>query len=203
MHNHLICSIDTETSGLDPLIHDIWSLAIAPLSQDNISRHLKLKPLYLEFKPINLDTISEQAVKVNKMDVHHLIKYFLTLKEGRNKIIEWVKECKKIEHFTKIQPLGHNFAFDANFIRKAFVTLDNYQDYFDYHCLDTSIMANNINHICFKNHRKHKFNSISLVNVAKDMGIPVPPNTHNALVDANLTIDVYRELTKLYESRGY
>ena len=203
MYNHLICSIDTETSGLDPLIHDIWSLAIVPLSKDNISKHLKLKPLYLEFKPINLKTISKQAVNINGMDVHELIKDGITLKKGKKKILEWIKECKKIEHFTKIQPLGQNFAFDANFFRKIFKSLDEYQEYFDYHCLDTATIANFINHITYKRHNQLKFESISLVNIAKDLGIPVPPNTHNALVDANLTIDVYRELTKLYEFRGY
>lgn len=100
--------IDTETTGLDPLRHEIISIAIITEYGDG-----RIERWSSKIRPEHIDTASEKALKVN----------------GYNSY-EWCDAPSFFEVFNVIQQklrkgiiVGHNVAFDIAFLRQAYIDL--------------------------------------------------------------------------------
>ena len=72
LHEHILCAVDCETTGLDPFHHEMFQLAIIPLD-------ILLKPrkdiiaLSMYLKPENPELYSEKALQTTKMTMDDLM----------------------------------------------------------------------------------------------------------------------------------
>lgn len=188
-----LCSIDCETTGLDPDIHEILEMCIMPLDP----RSLKpLMPFRIYIKPESLETIDPKAMSVNKLDLEKVLKFGKTHVEALDAFEQWFDKTighNKFGAKSKILPLGHNYAFDQSFLRKFFGSA-LYDVYFDYHIRDTAVAANFANdHAFWHGHGGVPFNKTNLQWLAKKFNIEVIGG-HTAYGDCLLVSKVYKEM---------
>ena len=194
-----LCAIDCETTGLDPLYDEILTLAIIPLTS-NIEPRKDVMPLHLLIQPEYPERIKEEAMKVNKIDLaEHMSKAF-DKETALNLFEEWQKKLglpySKYGKPKKITPLGQNYlGFDKGFIQQ-WMGLSLYDDYFDYHCVDTMVAANYINDRAAFHGEPHVFNKVNLGFLATTLKVP-HDRAHDALEDARVCAAVYREMLKM------
>jgi DNA polymerase III epsilon subunit-like protein len=191
-----ICGIDTETTGLDPNLHEIWQIAIVPVDADLEIRNML--PFSILMKPNNPELI-DWEVPVMKRNKSRVLK---AINEGFAKdiaiqlFLEWLKRLElgvnKFGADKKIIPLGHNYAFDQNFI-KAWLGPDLYGEIFDYHFRDTMVAALWLNDKAAVHAEQVPFSKVNLSWLAKTLNLDFR-ESHDALNDAVMTIKCYKRL---------
>lgn len=118
--------LDVETTGLIPKIHDIIELSILRLCDD------KQKTWYI--KPINFETISNEALEVNKIKIEDLrrdpksiteeekalgVRAYLPVKDVLPDIENFVTEGGSSMH-DRIM-VGHNILFDLEMLKEMWI----------------------------------------------------------------------------------
>jgi DNA polymerase III epsilon subunit-like protein len=163
--------LDTETSGLDPQVHEILEIAIVD-PQGEILLHSKIKPQHIE-------SAHPKALEIN----------------GYNEA-DW----KDAPSFSELAPnissllrdvitAGHNPAFDLGFIKAELSKADPaLLKGLGYHLVDTVTLA-------YEQLSGCGLDRLSLVNVAKFLGIQLD-NAHTALADAEACRQVYLTLAR-------
>lgn len=101
--------IDVETSGVNPLVHDVWSIAMVPMAAE-------ISPLVLYVKP-------ETEIRWSKFALQN---FQANGREWFARAISPVDVCNRIDEylgsvFGPIQatPVGHNIGFDLSFIKRV------------------------------------------------------------------------------------
>jgi oligoribonuclease (3'-5' exoribonuclease) len=151
--------IDVESSGLNSIEHDILSLALIV----EIDGEVKDK-LYLEIQPINWDTISDEALKINGFTREQL-KTFMEPKVALDKVIYFLakyidryKKDKKMED--KFVMCGYNVRFDSEMFSSWCKKL-GYKyigAFIDYHIIDIASIV-----LFLKMHGKFNMDGFKLV----------------------------------------
>lgn len=175
-----IC-IDLETTGTDPKQHSIIQIG-AVYYEKGIPVKTFDKKMYTSGSKISVG-----ALKVNKTPLS-VIKGET---EGRvseyDALVEFVDFCLSIGKPLII--LGHNVAFDVNFLKELFNTygIQGFEDLFGYRVKDTAVIAQFLADAgVFTNFKS------GLANLAETLGITVDKsNTHEALYDVHLTALCY------------
>lgn len=103
---------DTETTGLNPMIHDIISLSYIIVDGENVH-----PTKTLIFRPFNMDTIEEKALQINGFTRQELVDAPLAYDVFFNFLIPDL-ECHMGS--TKYFLNGFNTPFDQMFIRQLF-----------------------------------------------------------------------------------
>ena len=195
IYSNLFCTIDVETTGLDPAKHEIVQIAIQPLNQN-------FKPL-ADVAPFYIDMIPLCPENWKAWDGCDPAARFETLKTtgvdprtAMQLLEDWFMRLQLISN-RFIIPIGHNwFNFDKIFIEKWLgPTLFN--DYFHFNARDTLLIASWINDFYFYKLSANKpFKRVSLAELCKFFHITnVKP--HDALGDALATAEVYRSLLEM------
>jgi DNA polymerase III alpha subunit (gram-positive type) len=176
----LPASIDVETTGLNPLYHEIIQVAV--LLYDPSYR---LVSHFVEFiRPDHPRRLLKKAMEVNKIDLKSIPPYS-TQKSIKKSLLGWIRG-QNPGKITKIAPLGHNYAtFDMPFLKSWLKS--NYDNYFDYHVTDTCQIA-----IILKDAGIIRVKSCTLTNLCEYFHI-IPPE-HDAKGDALCTLEVYKRL---------
>lgn len=148
----LLVSIDIETTGLDPHLHDIWEISIMPfistdnkdfnipINKNNIIGDYKILPYTFKarMRPQNPMSMQQKALEVGKVTKEVLMAIPTNLYQVLNGFYEWKLEMYPEYRFI---PVGHNYAsFDKQFLI-AKMNSFNYDQNFSHHCLDTKIIA--------------------------------------------------------------
>ena len=136
---NVICAVDIETTGLDPLREEILQLAIVPLDLRNSHKdsakfaNCELrKPLNIRIKALNPERMSGEARKITGLDPRK----GLSALDAKKAVSDWLRG----NDIDKIIPVGHNYTkFDGPFLRNSQVL--NYDEAFSHHELDTLIIA--------------------------------------------------------------
>jgi DNA polymerase-3 subunit epsilon len=183
---------DTETSGLNPFEHDILSLALI-VEIDGIVKD----ELYLEIQPINWNTITDEALAINKFTREQL-KTFIPPQEALKKVLTFLeryvdkyKKNKTMED--KFVLAGYNIIFDSAMLSEWCKKLGfKYLGaLFDYHKIDIASLV-----LFLKMNNKIQMEGFKLINAAKQMGIEF--NAHNSLDDIKTTREIaYKILEKI------
>lgn len=194
-NGHLLCAIDTETSGLDPFFHEILQICILPLDS-NIEPLRDVLPFYINMIPEFPERATDEALKKNKLSLPEL-----TLK-GYDKIKaidlfeEWVARlnlpCTKYGTPKQIMPLGQNYAFDRAFIM-AWLGVDLYNQYFNYHHHDTMVTAHYLNDRAAYHAEKVPFNKTNLTWLCNVLNVQ-SERAHDALSDCLSVAGVYKKM---------
>ncbi|MCL7421090.1 MAG: ribonuclease T [Methylobacter sp.] len=111
--------IDIETAGFNPKKHAVLEIA-AVIVELNSQHDLEITERYsthvIPFKNAELD---EAALKFNGIDPHHPFRMAVDEKEALNTLFKPIKEAVKRNNCTRAILVGHNPAFDINFLNAA------------------------------------------------------------------------------------
>lgn len=181
---------DTETTGLDAKENDILTLA----GIIEIDGEVK-EELYLEMQPFNYKSISEEALKVNGLNLEQ-IKTFQTPQRAYEKIIDiFRKYINRYNKFDKFTAVGHNIKFDIGFLSEFFKKNNDkyFGSWMDYHCLDTMQL---LHILMFK--KAIVLDNCKLVTASKHFGIDLN-NAHNSLSDIKATRELFYKIINKIE----
>lgn len=186
MKRQKILWIDCETTGTDPLIHDIWQLAYLIEIDGEI---VDGENMYI--RPWNTKNIEDRALEVGGTTIDKLLKIDLELPQAvANVKRSWVKYVNKYDREDKFVIAGYWVNFDAGFLRQSFHKAgDKYGigSWCFSPCLDVaSFVAVAI--------AKHgfRFPNYKLETVCDRLGIPI--QAHDALSDIYATRTLYQAL---------
>ena len=191
MSDSLIISLDVETGGLDPWCNSLLSLGAVALYggkvlQDENFYSLVKAPVY---------HVTAGAMKVNGLSLTELDENGVSISEvGKNfrAFVERMQAAVATEGAKPPRPtiLGHNVKFDLGFLEQNLGK--EFFKPFDYHTLDTSVIAAFLRDIGLDNPA-----GLSLEKLCSYYDIP--HGKHNALGDALSTAKLYLEMVKKVE----
>lgn len=194
-NGHLICAIDTETTGLSFEKHDIIEIAVVVLDFDlnpdpnYLPFHMELQPAK-DFEDIDFGFISKS--KIDRLEA-----------EGFNPLtaldifIEWLDKLNLPTGVKRIMPLAHNWNFDKMFIER-WMGPASYNLYFDGRARDLLPISLFINDCDDFHNQRYHFPKSKLSYICNQLGIECDPDMfHNAVYDAVKTAEAYKRLCQL------
>ena len=178
--------IDVETTGLSPETSGLVQVAGAIVIDD------KLQESFNYFmRPPSDKACDKRALEVTGMTIEK-IKSFAPSSDIFNQfkktLLKYVDPYDKTD---KLYFLAYNSPFDTQFIRQWF--LDNGEKYFGSMFWTPDICVMRMAAQAVKEFR-HKFINFKLATVCKKLQIESKGNLHDALVDIELTMELYKKL---------
>ncbi len=182
MKKHNLAFVDVETTGLDPLRHELIELAVVLARQIPTSGRGPTVEVLEEhewkIKPEHIDLADPESLQINGYMAG-----------------KWIFAAdlpKVMEAFGKITKsaslVAHNVSFDQGFIDQAFKK-SGVKNEMHYHKIDTLSLAFGK---LYHDPRAEKF---SLRSLCEHFGIP-NPNAHTALSDARAAFELYKKLVE-------
>ena len=174
--NRNIAITDLETTGLDPLKHEIVEIGLVLVTQPELEI---IDTFDIKIKPENLTLADPKALEINGYN-HNEWLQASSLKEAMGIYLSKVKGTIFC---------AHNITFDLPFIKQACIKT-NLDFTPDYHCIDIPSLA-------WSKFRNSELEGLNLSKLAEFMGLKPEPETHRAISGAMLAYDVLRELSTL------
>lgn len=190
-------AIDTETTGLDPHMHEIIQIAMLPLDS-NCDPRQDVLPFYIEMVPERPEAADREAMRVNALKLAEIARRGHDQESAKDLLDHWINTLglpmnKGGINRCKILPLGHNYAqHDRAFIRQ-WLGSDLYDEYFHYVCRDTMLAMGFLNDIHGMHADAVLHPRYSLSQLAANMGV-VRERAHDALDDCRVTAQCYKRL---------
>lgn len=195
-NGHQMCAIDTETTGLIAGYHEIYEVAIIPLTS-NLEVRRDIIPFSVKIRPEFPERVDPKAItKTRFADV--LMNGF-DCEKVKDLLQEWYKKLDlpytDFGNQKKIMPMGHNYIqFDRNFL-VAWLGQEIYDELFFYIPRDTMVAVAYLNdryamHAERVPHQKYSLHYIcNTLNIEWDSS-----QAHYALYDAVKAAAVYKKL---------
>jgi len=165
--------LDTETTGLDPEVHELLEVACV---LDNPRTSFPMAFFEKKVKPERIEDANQKALEMNG--------YTEAEWANATPVGEMLKELACFASIAVV--IGHNVRFDMSFINAAFKR-KNIQGRFDYHLVDTVTLA-------YEHLVPLGLMSLSLTNICIFLGIK--PGGHRAMSDAKACREVYYALVR-------
>lgn len=189
-NGHLICAIDTETSGLDPDEHCIWQLAVIPLNND-LEPSEDHYPFNIEMDLSKWDNIDYQYL--SKKKIEWLGIHGMNPNVALDLFVEWIERLGLPER-KRIMPLAHNWPFDRSFIEK-WMGPKSFNLYIDAQYRDTMTSTVLINDTDAWGGKDYHFAKHKLSFVCNQLGLECEPTMfHDAYYDAIMTAKAYKRI---------
>jgi len=171
--------LDVETTGFDPIKHEIVELGAVVVEPQGSYQNLKvLHELDIKVKPTRIEDADPGALRVNGYDEAQWM-FAHDLAEAMQELSAKAKGCSIV---------AHNIAFDWSFIQQAYDTT-GVENTLHYQKLDTLSMA------FIKLHKDPDLSNLSLRALCEYFGI-VNTNAHTALADTRATVEVFKGLMR-------
>jgi len=167
---------DVETTGTDPLVHEIIEIGLVvldPVSLD-VSDELDVK-----VRPTRLELAEPEALKVNGYRPED----WAAAVPLSDAIAEYARKARDAVF------MAHNATFDWPFVQMAF-KLTGVPDRMDYHHLCAMSMA-------WIKLRRAGLRGVNLKYLARHLGVPEEPLPHRAINGARTACEVFRRLDRL------
>lgn len=172
----MIALTDLETTGLNPLNHEIIEIGCVIFDNSTFEIHAKLN---FKVKPENIAGADPKALQVNGYNEKDW-EDGMTLFQALNFYSQATEKCTF---------MAHNAMFDWSFIDVAF-TKEGISHQLNKHKIDTvSVAWSKIPH--------NKVFGWSLKTLCSYFGIPPEPEVHRAINGAMQTYEVYKKLMQL------
>lgn len=194
LNGNILCVIDSETTGLDPLTHSIWQFSCIPLNF-HLDPHPDIGPFDVEIQPQS-EIFDPKAISENRFK--HVCRNGIPSEVAANLFHEWFGRLP-LGHKKRINVLAHNWPFDREFI-KTWLGDASFEFYFDARYRDTLALAAALNDSCDFKANRVPFYRLTLRAIATTLGIEWDDRcAHNSLYDARKTVEVYKQLIKTTE----
>lgn len=116
------CFIDTETTGLDRIAHNIFQIS-AIITDEKLKIQDQIN---LSFKPHDTKRIDPEAMERVKLTAEDICGYKLTSQEAYDQLIEFLSQhCDRYNKADKLYMVAYNAAFDSDFLREFFKKHDD------------------------------------------------------------------------------
>lgn len=172
--------LDVETTGFDPITHEIVELGAVVVEPQGNYQNLKvIHEIEIKVKPERIEDADPGALRVNGYDEAQWM-FAHSLEEAMQELSSKAKGCSIV---------AHNIAFDWSFIQRAFA-VTGVENTMHYQKFDTLSIA------FAKLHNDPDLSNLSLRALCEYFGI-VNTNAHTALADTRATVEVFRGLMKL------
>jgi DNA polymerase III epsilon subunit-like protein len=195
MSDTYFVAMDSETGSLRAKQGDILSLYMAVVTED----FRVIDELDLKLKPNDRLPIADPgALAVNKIDLQKHLQdpNTVTYAEAKTKIVAFAKKyLKKKGRYSNLIVLGQNVMFDLKFIWEYIIPEEEWETLFSYNVEDTKTAS-----LFLKRCGWLPKEIGTLKSLVEYFNIP-RREAHEAKGDVHMTIDVYRELIKLMESK--
>lgn len=192
LNGHLLCAIDTESTGLKAGYHDIIQVAIIPLDA-NIKPYKDKAPFYTDLQPKRPENYDPEAFKVNRMKMVNAQLNGIEAFRAADLFDEWFENLQ-LGPNKRIIPLAHNWPHDRAFM-VDWLGHETVNHCFDGRHRDTMVVASYANDLAEWRHEQLPYAKVELRYLATTLKIH-QERAHNALDDALTTAEVYRELMK-------
>jgi len=171
--------LDVETTGFDPIKHEIVELGAVIVEPQGSYQNLKvLHELDIKVKPTRIEDADPGALRVNGYDEAQWM-FAHDLKEVMQELSAKAKGCSIV---------AHNISFDWSFIQRAY-DVTGVENTMHYQKLDTLSMA------FIKLRKDPDLSNLSLRALCEYFGV-VNTNAHTALADTRATVEVFKGLMK-------
>ncbi|WP_020565538.1 ribonuclease T [Methylosarcina fibrata] len=173
--------IDIETSGFNPKKNALLEIA-AIIVEFNGNRDLQITERYsthiIPFKNAELD---ESALKFNGIDPYHPFRMAVEEDEALHTIFRPIRHAMKRNQCTRAILVGHNPAFDINFLNAAIHRTQNKRSPFHpFSTFDTATLGGLV------------YQETVLAKIAKAAGLEWDnEKAHSALYDAEVTAELF------------
>jgi len=190
LNGHILCAVDTETTGLIAGYHDLWQIAIVPL--DNFCRLRKdIMPFYMNMRIKRPENVDKKAIKIANNDFYRMQEMAIDPWMAADLLDEWFQKLK-LPFLKRIAPLAHNWPFDRNFIID-WLGDETFEQLFWGHYRDTMAATLFMNDRASFKAEPIEHPKLGLNAIAGRMGI-MNQKAHDALQDCIVTAAVYRRL---------
>ncbi len=175
---------DTETTGTNPVLHDVIQFAFIVEINGAIVDTAEFKA-----QPFSYENINPEALEINKTTIEQ-IKTYPSPRETYQKIVNFFcKHIDKYDRADKFYPAGYNLHFDLDFISQFFVK--NGDKYFGSFCnwkrIDPLPFLYNMDFL-----GKISLPNYKLETVCNHFGIQI--QAHDALSDILATREVIKKV---------
>lgn len=190
LNGNLLCVFDCETTGLDPLKHDMWQFCCTPLDFNLMPASLPFELLLKPRNPENRDTSA-----VSKKNFNKAILTGMDYEVAEGLFIEWIERLN-LGFKKRIMPLAHNWPFDRAFIIE-WLGQETFDFYIDPRYRDTMVAGAFVNDVCDHTAERIPLTKLNLRHVANCLHIDWDDGAaHDAIYDCVKTAEVYRKLIK-------
>lgn len=198
LNGHLLCVVDTETTGLISGYHDVIQVCVLPLDS-NIRPlvHDGILPFVMKLKPKRPQNADPEAMKINKLSLADLIVNGFDPDSAADLFDEWFNRLPldgSGYNAKKIAPLGQNWVFDRGFMID-WLGPQTFNSYFHYETRDTKNAAAYINDRAAFHAEPCPLPKTKLSYLASTLNVPHEElKLHDALQDCVVTAGVYRAM---------
>ncbi|MGJ0491346.1 ribonuclease T [Methylobacter sp.] len=181
--------IDIETAGFNPKKHALLEIA-AVIVELNSKHDLEITERYsthvIPFKNAEFD---EAALKFNGIDPHHPFRMAVDEKEALDMLFKPIKEAVKRNNCTRAILVGHNPAFDINFLNAAIHrTQIKRSPFHPFSTFDTATLGG------------LAYQQTVLAKIAKTAGLEWDnEKAHSALYDAEKTAELFCKIVNRWK----
>lgn len=194
LNGRLLCVLDTETTGLDPVYNEIIQICVMPLGID-LEPMRGVLPFDMLLKPDYPGRISDEAMRVNKRSMDELLRHGHDQAKAADLFDAWYRKLpitsNKYGAKHKISLLGHNIHFDLAFVSK-WLGRQAFDEYFHHDYRDTMTAALMMNDNAGYHLRDIEFPKVNLQYIATTLKIPTKGQAHTALADCLVTAKIYK-----------
>jgi ribonuclease T len=186
--------VDIETAGFNPKKNALLEIA-AVIVEYNSNADLEITERYsthvIPFKNAELD---EAALKFNGIDPHHPFRMAIDEKEALHRLFKPIKDAVKRNDCNRAILVGHNPAFDINFLNAAIQrTQTKRSPFHPFSTFDTATLGGLV------------YQQTVLAKIAQAAGLEWDNDkAHSALYDAEQTAEIFCRIVnrwKQLESR--
>jgi len=190
LNGNLMAAIDFETTGLQAGWHEIIQIGIVPLDAD-LHPISNLRPFYHNIAPKFPERQEKGTGEIHGLNLNELMIHAPSSERVADLFVDWWERLE-LPMDRKINPLAHNYEFEASF-GKAWLGFDLFNQLFYWQARDGMREAIAMNDRAAFAGEPIPFPRVGLNALCKQFQI-VNENPHDALSDAYAEAKVYRAL---------
>ncbi len=190
LNGHILCAIDTETTGIRPSFHDIWQVAVLPLDA-NIKPLKGVLPFCMDLKVKYPERVDRAAIKLPIEEFVRRQQHAVEPFTCADLFDEWFDRLE-LPMYKKIVPLAQNWPFDREFL-KEWIGQESFEQAFYPVYRDTMVTAAFDSDLCDFRSEKVLFSKQSLSYICQKLDV-TNDKAHDALQDCIATAECYRRM---------
>jgi DNA polymerase III epsilon subunit-like protein len=194
LNDHLLCAVDTETTGRKPGFHDLIQICVLPLNAE-LKPAKEFQPFYTELQLKRPENVDPDAMRKNRVKICTAQTNGLDPDQAADLFDEWFKALR-LPSDKRIVPLAHNWPFDRGFIVDWLGDM-TVEHLFDGRFRDTMAVANFMNDRADFQVTALPFSKVDLPYMCATYKIP-HERAHDALQDCLATAELYRQMCCKY-----